>query len=49
MVIKGDLVEKFKREINKDIKRRLIEVECLDASFPLTTILYGSAYWRDSE
>jgi len=28
VVIKRDLVEKFKREINEDIKRRLMEVEC---------------------
>ena len=27
MVIKKDLVEKFKREINKGIKRRLMEVK----------------------
>ena len=28
MVIKGNLVEKFKKGINKGIKRRLIEIEC---------------------
>jgi len=28
VVINKDLVEKFKREINEGIKRRLMEVEC---------------------